>query len=449
MKIDENDPRLTAYAFGELPQKEAEAVRLAIKSKPELRKYVNELVALNDLLASGFGSNDSLKLHPDQRAAIHQAGKVPVADNITSMRQSAWKRPLTVILSAAAVLTACFVILNNALIHDDNMDLVDVQTIEDIPASDLVARVSENPSDWTENEQSKPAEVTSSQPSSEGEAMTVARGMELQPREFRDEIQKRATDRVRHSDGDENLEKPNEWRMVSNDPSTRVPLVSGNASWKWVTQALQAGLRPISQDVRVEELINHFSYDQPKDFIIGGIDAGAELLHSPWDEGKLIALVNLRNNSDEEPMVEVGLTFGHQINAYRLLGYNQTSAAKGVIAPTMIKMQSGYGQMVMYEVDPGMELEEGHKALLVHVNASGVEDADHRSFGVEYAKRDWRNASKDVRLALTMAAWAQCLKFNIPDDREVTLELLDSLKEDELDEETQKSLNVIRNSLQK
>lgn len=450
MKIDVNDPRLTAYAFGELPLAEAEAVRKAIQGKPELRKYVDELVELNSLLSAGFGSNESLKLSPDQRAAIHQAGKSPKADNVVSMRQSAWKRPLGVIVAAAAAVTVCFVVLNNTKLDQPNDALANQETIQDIPANDLSSRVSANQDEWSEADSGPVADTPSAAPTTSGEAMTVAKGMELQAKDLRAEIEKRADAKSERDGDDRSQEKENDWVIVSKQSSARVPLFSGNISWKWVTQALQTGMRPVAQDVRVEELINHFNYNQPKDFLIGGIDAGAELLRCPWNDDKLLALIHVRNDSDKEPMVEVGVTFGYQINAYRLLGYNQNSDKEGEnVAPTVMKMQSGYGQMVMYEVDPGPELEEGHKALMVHVNASQIEDSDHRSFGVEYAERRWTSASSDARLAILMATWARCLKNDQPADVELARSILDSLKTETFDEHVTKSLEIIEKSLTK
>lgn len=449
MKIDVNDPRLTAYAFGELPHEEAEAVRKAIKGKPELKKYVDELAQLSDLLSAGFGSNNSLKLHPDQRNAIHQAGKKPEPENIVSLRQSAWKRPLGVILAAAAAVTVCFVVLNNTKVDKQPHDLAHEETVEDIPVSDLISRVSAHDGEWKDGEYSA-AEEGASGVVSHGEAMTVAKGMELQAKDLRTEIEKRAGNRTEHkSEDDLNQEKANDWVLVSHQSSTRVPLFSGNSSWKWITQALEAGLSPAAQDVRVEELINHFNYIQPKDFVIGGIDAGAELLRCPWDKDKLLALVHIRNNSDQEPMVEVGLTFGYQINAYKLLGYNQPSEDKVNMAPAVMKIQSGYGQMVLYEVDPGVELEEGHKALMVHINASQIEDSDHRSFGVEYAEREWKSASPDVRLAILMATWARCLENDQQADKDLALEILGTLKKETLEDDVTKSLEVVEQSLGK
>ena len=59
--IDSEDPRLTAYALGELPEHEAAVLRSLVEDDPALRSALAETNALAGLIRSGFGE-ESLEL---------------------------------------------------------------------------------------------------------------------------------------------------------------------------------------------------------------------------------------------------------------------------------------------------------------------------------------------------------------------------------------------------
>ena len=59
--IDSEDPRLTAYALGELPEHEAAVLRRLAEDDPALHAALAETNALAGLIRSGFG-RESLEL---------------------------------------------------------------------------------------------------------------------------------------------------------------------------------------------------------------------------------------------------------------------------------------------------------------------------------------------------------------------------------------------------
>lgn len=112
MKIERNDPRLTAYVLGELSPSEARQFDHAIAGDPALKLAVKEIERTQSELAKLLGS-ESDKLLPRQRNAIMQAakeasGSAKVVEFSTQRKTfNVWTWPLA---AAAVVTTTMFVV---------------------------------------------------------------------------------------------------------------------------------------------------------------------------------------------------------------------------------------------------------------------------------------------------------------------------------------------------
>ena len=71
--IDKNDPRLTAYFFGELTPEESIEVEDALAESPELQSELESIRATSELLANEFASQSDLGIGDTRRSAIVQA----------------------------------------------------------------------------------------------------------------------------------------------------------------------------------------------------------------------------------------------------------------------------------------------------------------------------------------------------------------------------------------
>ena len=105
MKLHQEDPRLTAYALGELPPGEAAAVERAIAADPAMRAAFAETEEIRRGLAEALGGEKE-RLQPRQRDAIRRAareaarqGKVEDLSSHRTARRT-WMAPL----AAAAVI---------------------------------------------------------------------------------------------------------------------------------------------------------------------------------------------------------------------------------------------------------------------------------------------------------------------------------------------------------
>ncbi|MBC8873309.1 MAG: VWA domain-containing protein [Planctomycetes bacterium] len=74
--LDKNDPRLTAYALGELDEREAQSVEAELEGSQELLDEVEAIRRTSSLLAEHLGSEPCPELTGEQREAIRQESQI-------------------------------------------------------------------------------------------------------------------------------------------------------------------------------------------------------------------------------------------------------------------------------------------------------------------------------------------------------------------------------------
>src|SRR5262245_48660278 len=70
MNLNPDDPRLTAYALGELPESERAAIEAELQHSPECRKAVEEIQQTAKLLSQDLATEPCPELLPTQKEAI-------------------------------------------------------------------------------------------------------------------------------------------------------------------------------------------------------------------------------------------------------------------------------------------------------------------------------------------------------------------------------------------
>jgi Ca-activated chloride channel family protein len=73
MKLDPNDPRLTAYALGELDEFERATVEAALRDNPELRRELESIRRTTDRLTTELQTEPCPELTPQQQRAIEES----------------------------------------------------------------------------------------------------------------------------------------------------------------------------------------------------------------------------------------------------------------------------------------------------------------------------------------------------------------------------------------
>jgi Ca-activated chloride channel family protein len=106
MKLLPEDPRLTAYALGDIEdEQERIEIEAAVEQSPELQAVVADIQAMGDLLSSGFAEEPAPELSEFEKARMGQPA--PVRKRSVGSRILSWP----VLTSAAAALIVAFVVL--------------------------------------------------------------------------------------------------------------------------------------------------------------------------------------------------------------------------------------------------------------------------------------------------------------------------------------------------
>ena len=332
--------------------------------------------------------------------------------------------------------------------HNINNGVAERPRFENINDSEISKPVVANDADWTEDEN---ATGGASAVSSQGENVTsVEEGLEKRPLEMREHISEHV---AKSPEVRENKVALTENHWVSTDTKSvmRVPMVCGNASWQWVINAVETnGINPERNAIRVEEILNAFSYALPNDKKIGDIHTGVEVVACPWNSNNLIAVVLLRNTSDATPSVEAALEMGQQVKRHRLIGFAKAQQVGDVKqAPEAVRMQPDYGHLVMYELELAGSAQAGDELLTLHVRSEG-EEVHQEELSKFYNSRHWTKANQDTQFSLLLASWAQVLadsKFDGNMGVDGVLSMAAYFKEAHtLTDEQRKALTIIQRS---
>lgn len=102
MTIDANDPRLTAYALGELDADETREIEQLLAQSPELETLVEEIRQAGSLLSASFDEEPTITLTEEQRAAIG-ADAAAVSSGSESADEAAESSPSPALPASAAL----------------------------------------------------------------------------------------------------------------------------------------------------------------------------------------------------------------------------------------------------------------------------------------------------------------------------------------------------------
>ncbi len=330
MNLNPDDPRLTAYALGELPEAERARFEADLKESPECQKFVEEIRATAALLGNEFAEQKSLELNRAQRRAIedrlrptrHHAENIlsrlflygataaaacvlaamllpalsksknkarSVASSSTRYTERA--TPYSQVAESAPLASAEPATPAAVPLSDSTVQIVNGLAVQDSSrrkSTDALSVINSK----TENTESLnlPAGRIAMTPSPSfegisaslrgfyddrlnGEAKAITRG----------EIQ---SDTARYSHFSENS-----FHSARNQPLSTFSIDVDTASYANVRRFLNEGRMPPRDAVRIEELINYFSYDYPQPRGDDPFSANIEVAGCPWNpEHRLVRI---------------------------------------------------------------------------------------------------------------------------------------------------------------
>ena len=274
MNVD--DPKLTAYALDELDEPERSAIAHAIADSPEVQRFVAETQDLaRDL---------RFQYRLDLQRGFFAPGK------LTGIQGDAfWSKagPL-----AIAALIAVLAVVG-AVIFSSNESGISA------PSS------------------------TNLQP-----RLAVERGQlnEFAPVQAEDAPRPSQNEKFAPDAGPYAFTGERPFVSVRNRRRSSVPLVVNSSSYLDVQRSIDAGLLPPRESVRVEGMINHFSYEYPQPTPGEPFSLNLNVVACPWDPTHQLVRIGLKGRQNvairADSRIEVEFN-PRRVTSYRLIGYDR------------------------------------------------------------------------------------------------------------------------------
>jgi len=327
MNVD--DPKLTAYALDELNEPERSVIARATAESPEAQRFVAETQELARTLQSQY----RLEL---QRGLI-APGKLTAIQG-----DDFWSR--TGPLAIAALIAVLAVV--GAVVFSSNESRISASSTSNLPPQLAENRAQPN--------QFAPVEAEDATRPSQNEKFKADAG----PYAFTGE-------------------RP--FVSVMSRPRSSVPLVVNSASYLDVRRSINAGLLPPRESVRIEGMINHFSYEYPQPTAGEPFSLNLDVVICPWEPTHRLVRIGLKGNQDvafrADSRIEVEFN-PRQVASYRLIGYDrqetETQNSQEENAGSH-SMAAGYTLTALYEV---VQLKRGRTALGMQVPSAAGEASE-------------------------------------------------------------------------
>ena len=284
MNID--DPKLTAYALDELDEAERVAIAHEVAASPEAQREVQERQTMARLLRKDF--------------AAELNKKAPLRVNLSDIRDDPWFWSIARPLAIAAVL-AVFAVIGLAIFGSYKFTSY---------------KVAAKPIALPERNASIDAEVADAQSPPSAPALTLAQPPLAAP-EFREELQSAPLDvsgkpNLLAGNSDDEIKRnpamyrrdfhtaeyghylENPFLAASENP---LSIFSIDVDTAWYTIArrfINDGQIPPKDAVRVEEMINYFTYDYPQPKADEPFSINVDIASCPWEEAHRLVRIGLK-----------------------------------------------------------------------------------------------------------------------------------------------------------
>jgi hypothetical protein len=274
MNVD--DPKLTAYALDELDERERAEMAKEIAQSSEAREMVNETRALARLLRAEFAN----ELRQEK----------PLSANLSDIRDDPWFWSIARPLAIAAVIAIFVVIGGGAFLlsrqHGGGRVIV---TGSNITTAEEVTGVQAELDEL--GQAVKPTSLT---------VPAKAAG----PAELRDfeALRNDSSGRMYRQDfntADYGHFVENAFLTAAADPLSTFSIDVDTASYSIVRRFLNEGHLPPKDAVRIEEMINYFSYDYPQPKVDEPFSVNPEVASCPWEDSHRLVRIGLKGRREQ------------------------------------------------------------------------------------------------------------------------------------------------------
>lgn len=313
MKITQDDPRLTAFALGELSEEEASLVEKATKDDPSLMVELGKMQGLTGLLSSSLACSESLSLGDERREEIFQSGKRPDAKVLLlENRRRSRFQSFAASAGVAAVVSVGFFFLSKLNV--------------DGPAG---------LSELGENDSSNQKVSVDSSTSAGAHGVKVKEGEAVASPEVEAQESWKAASPM-----------SDELITVTQRASTRMPIV-GKVDLPRFQRNLEAGHQ---YPLRIEELVNSPQYQSKTQVQLESVSVSAELGACPWASGKRLVMIIVRDLKKDgiSPQFDARLLLdAPNISSIKLVA---SSTVRGD-QPELHTLPDGKSNALLYEVE--------------------------------------------------------------------------------------------------
>lgn len=300
------DPKLTAYALGELAEGDAAPMAEEIARSPAAKEAVDETQTLARLLRAEYMAELKEKIgegtrRGEQAVPIPPVKEAALSANLNDIRDDPWFWSIVRPLAIAAVLALLAVIGGGALWLSRNQGAGErvVVTDSNIPTrQEAVPVEAELP-----NDQSPPSEFKEKQaPLARAAKLAgnsadagLARAENYEPAKSALEKDRRvraASAPFNTADYGHFLENP--FLSAASEPLSTFSIDVDTASYSIVRRFLNSGQLPPRDAVRIEEMINYFRYDYSQPKSDEPFSINLEVAGCPWESSHRLVRIGLK-----------------------------------------------------------------------------------------------------------------------------------------------------------
>jgi hypothetical protein len=399
-----DDPRLTAYALGELDGREFAADRAEIEAllarSVEAQRLVEEVRAAGVELRAELSAEVSPGLGETRRAAV-LAGQSAVAAGMRPLRLSRdddavddaegrddvyhvithpmpeprrYQKNLAAVAAAVAIVTTTLTLLVSSIFHNyvhwgpaaSNSPATQPATPAGQPTQPAVAKndAANAAADDLPATNKSPRDLLAVLPAGDAasrQPFGVARAISIAPA-HRPTSNPTGT----AASGGYALTFENPFFEANHNPVSSFAFNVGNASYAAVQRAVEAKRLPDRSAVRIEEMVNAFGYAYAAPAGDDAFAADIEVAACPWETSHRLVRIGLKargpqrvDQSDKSELISSDLKIRVEFNpalvsAYRLIGYDRRYLTQDAAADAERNNQVHPGQAVtaLYEVVP-------------------------------------------------------------------------------------------------
>ncbi|PYJ05220.1 MAG: hypothetical protein DME95_04940 [Verrucomicrobia bacterium] len=281
MKMNLDDPKLTAYALGELEEPERSAIARAIADSPEAQRVVLETQQVAQALRLQY----KLELKEEW---IAPRRFIAVTDD------SFWSKAGPLAIAAGLTLLA----------------LIGALALATNRSGSALHLADSSPRERAESGRFSAVE---------GEEAT-----QFAPNPSRD-----------FGAAPYNYVGEHPFVSVSSNPRSSFPIVVTSASYSEVLQSINAGILPPKNTVRIEQMINYFNYDYPGPLAEEPFSVNVDVVSCPWEQSHRLVRIGLKGRKASSDVhganviakdAKIDVEFNPvRVGSYRLIGYDRRS----------------------------------------------------------------------------------------------------------------------------